>query len=106
MTEMPEIGRLRKKAVAALAGVAPITRQSGKWRGQSCIQGGRKALRDALYMPALVAIRHNPDLKAEYNRMKGKGKLSRVALNAVMRRPLILATTLVKNNREWEEIRA
>jgi transposase len=62
ITEMPEIGRLRKKAVAALAGVAPITRQSGKWRGQSYIQGGRKPLRDALYMPALVAIRHNPDL--------------------------------------------
>lgn len=57
MTEMPEIGRLRKKAVAALAGAAPTTRQGGRWRGQSCIQGGRKPLRDALYMPVLMAIR-------------------------------------------------
>ena len=96
---------MRKKAVAALAGVAPITRQSGRWRGQSFIQGGRKALRDALYMPALVAIRHNPDLRAQYDRMKKAGKPSKVALTAVMRKLLILANTLVKEDREWREIR-
>lgn len=55
LIEMPEIGSLRKKAVASLAGIAPITRQSGRWRGQSFIQGGRKPLRDALYLPAIVA---------------------------------------------------
>lgn len=106
LIEMPEVGTLRKKAVAALAGVAPITRQSGKWRGQAFIQGGRKLLRDAIYMPALVAIRHNPDLKAQYNRMKAAGKPSKVALTAVMRKLLILANTLVKENREWREISA
>ena len=106
LIEMPEVGRLRKRAVAALAGVAPITRQSGRWRGQSFIQGGRKPLRDALDMPALVAIRYNPDLKAQYNRMKAAGKPSKVALTAIMRKLLILANTLVKEDREWREIRA
>jgi transposase len=106
LVEMPEIGRLRKKAVAALAGVAPITRQSGRWRGQAYIQGGRKPLRDALYMPALVAIRHNPDIKAQYDRMKSAGKPSKVALTAVMRKLIILANTLVKEDREWVNIRA
>ena len=101
-----EIGRLRKKAVASLAGVAPITRQSGRWRGQSFIQGGRKPLRDALYMPAIVATQYNPDLKAQYERMKAAGKPSKVALTAIMRKLLILANTLVKEDREWEEIRA
>lgn len=64
LIEMPEIGTLRKKAVASLAGLAPVVRQSGKWNGQAFIQGGRKSLRDALYMPALVAVRYNPDLRA------------------------------------------
>jgi transposase len=106
LIELPEIGSLRKKAVAALAGVAPITRQSGRWRGQAFIQGGRKPLRDALYMPALVAIRFNPDLKAQFEKMKAAGKPSKVAIIAVMRKLLILANTLVKENREWSKIRA
>lgn len=106
LIEMPEVGTLRKKAVAALAGVAPITRQSGRWRGRAFIQGGRKPLRDALYMPALVAIRYNPDLKAQYNRMKAAGKPSKVAITAIMRKLLILANTLVKEDREWRESRA
>jgi transposase len=104
--EMPEIGGLRKKAVAALAGVAPMTRQSGRWRGQAFIQGGRKPLRDALYMPALVAIRFNPDLKAQYDTMKAAGKPSKVAIIAVMRKLLILANTLVREDREWSANRA
>ncbi len=106
LIEMPEIGQLGKKAVASLAGLAPITRQSGRWQGRAFIQGGRKPLRDALYMPALVAIRHNPDFKAQYERMKKAGKPSKVALTAIMRKLLILANTLVKENREWREIRA
>ena len=107
LIEMPEIGRLRKKAVASLAGVAPITRQSGRWRGQSFIQGGRKPLRDALDMPAIVATQYNPDLKARYKRMKAAGKPSKVVLTAIMRKLLIMANTLVKvEDREWVEIRA
>ncbi|ASM71511.1 MULTISPECIES: IS110 family transposase [Roseobacteraceae] len=106
LIELPEIGSLRKKAVAAIAGVAPITRQSGRWRGQAFIQGGRKPLRDALYMPALVAIRFNPDLKAQYDKMKAAGKPPKVAIIAVMRKLLILANTLVREDREWSEIKA
>jgi len=66
LIEMPEIGRMDRKQVASLTGVAPMTRQSGKWRGKSFIQGGRKVVRNALYMPALVAMRFNPDLKVKY----------------------------------------
>jgi transposase len=63
-------------------------------------------LRDALYMPALVAIRFNPDLKAQFEKMKAAGKPSKVAIIVVMRKLLILANTLVKENREWSKIRA
>jgi transposase len=101
LIELPEIGTLSKKAVASLAGLAPMTRQSGRWRGKAFIQGGRKPLRDALYMPALVAIRFNPDLAEKYKQMKAAGKPSKVALVAVMRKLLIIANTLVKDDRKW-----
>jgi len=106
LTEMPEIGTLSKKQVACLAGLAPMTRQSGKWRGKSFIQGGRKLLRDALYMPALVAMRHNPDLKAKYSALIKAGKPAKVALVALMRRLIILVNTLIREDREWEKNRA
>ncbi|MGB3316295.1 MAG: IS110 family transposase [Albidovulum sp.] len=98
LIEMPEIGVLRKQAVASLAGIAPITRQSGRWRRQSFIQGGRKPLRDALYLPASVATRYNPELKAQYERMKAAGKSSKVNITAIKSKPLILANTLVKED--------
>ena len=96
---------LEQKAVASLAGLAPFSRESGKWKGKRFIGGGRKFLRDALYMPALVACTYNPDMKVVYQRLKGAGKPSKVAITAVMRKLIILANTLVKNNRMWEEIR-
>jgi transposase len=67
LVECPEIGTLTRKQIAGLAGLAPMTQQSGQWRGKTCIQGGRKFLRDALYMPALVAARHNPDFREKYH---------------------------------------
>ena len=103
LIEMPEVGTLSNKAVASLAGLAPMTRQSGKWRGKAFIQGGRKFLRDALYMPALVAMRFNPDLSRKYQNLKAAGKPSKVALTAIMRKLIILANTLVKNRRMWVE---
>ncbi len=103
LIEMPEIGTLTNKAVACLAGLAPITRQSGKWKGQAFIQGGRKFLRDALYMPALVAARFNPDLTRKYQSMKAAGKPSKVALVTIMRKLIILANTLIKDDRKWIE---
>ena len=98
---MPEIGTLEKKTVAALAGLAPFARQSGKWTGKAVIQGGRKSLRDSLYMPAVVATKHNPDLRDKYQQMKEAGKPSKVAIIAIMRKLIILANTLVKEDRKW-----
>jgi len=105
LTEMPELGTLSKKQVASLAGLAPMTRQSGKWRGKSFIQGGRKLLRDSLYMPALVAMRHNPDLKVKYTALIAAGKPAKVALIALMRKLIILVNTLIRDDREWEKNR-
>jgi transposase len=101
LIEMPEIGSMDRKQVACLTGVAPMTRQSGQWRGKSFIQGGRKVVRDALYMPALVAMRFNPDLKAKYQAMIKAGKPPKVALTALMRKLIELANTLIKADRNW-----
>ena len=101
LIEMPEIGTLHKKGAASLTGLAPMTRQSGKWTGKATIQGGRKQLRDALYMPALVAARHNPDMRKKYKKMIELGKPQKVALTAIMRKLIELANALVKADREW-----
>jgi len=101
LIEMPEIGSMDRKQVASLTGVVPMTRQSGQWRGKSFIQGGRKVVRDALYMPALVAMRHNPNLKAKYQAMIKAGKPPKVALTALMRKLIELANALIKANRNW-----
>lgn len=101
LIEMPEIGTLRKKKAASLTGLAPMTQQSGRWQGKARIQGGRKPLRDALYMPALVATEHNPDLRDKYKAMLDQGKPKKVALTAIMRKLIELANTLVKADREW-----
>jgi transposase len=105
LIEAPELGTLSKKQIASLAGLAPVTRQSGQWCGKSFIQGGRKLLRDALYMPALVAMRHNPDLKAKYTTLIAAGKPAKVALVALMRKLIILVNTLIREDRIWQENR-
>ena len=96
---MPELGALDPKQVASLAGLAPVTRQSGQWKGRSFIQGGRANVRRALYMPALVAARYNPDLKAKYQSLVAAGKPAKVALVALMRKLIIIANALIKENR-------
>lgn len=101
LIEMPELGTLEPKKAAKLAGLAPITRQSGQWQGRSFIQGGRASLRRALFMPALVACRYNPDLKAKYEALKAAGKPRKVAVVAVMRKLLLLANALIQSNRMW-----
>ena len=97
----PELGDLDQRQIAALAGLAPITRQSGSWRGRSFIRGGRALLREALYMPDLVAIRFNPDLKHGYQRLIARGKPAKVAITAVMRKLVILANALLRDSRKW-----
>jgi transposase len=85
---IPEIGTLDRRKAAALAGLAPRTRESGKWKGRARIGGGRKRVRDALFMPATVAIRHSPEMRGLHARLTAKGKPCKVALAAVMRRLL------------------
>lgn len=106
LIEMPELGTLKGKQVANLAGLAPMTRQSGQWRGKAFIQGGRKHLRDALYMPAVVAARHNPDMKRFYERLIKAGKPAKLAFTAIMRKLILLANTLIQHDRMWTHKRA
>jgi len=102
LIECPEIGTLGRKQAAALAGLAPMTRQSGTWKGKAFIQGGRKHLRDALYMPALVATRFNPQMRDKYQTMIQAGKPAKVALTAIMRKLIELANALIRDNTKME----
>ena len=86
---MPELGRIDAKAAASLAGLAPMTRQSGEWKGRSFIQGGRSKVRRMLYMSAVTAIQHNPDLARKYQELRERGKPPKVALPAVMRNRVV-----------------
>jgi transposase len=97
LAEMPELGSLSKTQVAALAGLAPRNRDSGQFRGQRHIGGGRQAVRTGLWMPTLVAVQHNPILKALYQRLRSKGKPAKVALTACARKLLIYLNRLLKN---------
>jgi transposase len=102
LTFLPEVGRLERKNVASLTGLAPMTRSSGQWVGQAFIKGGRKQLRDALYMPSLIATRFNPDMRAKYTQLRDAGKPAKVAIVAIMRKLIELANALVKADRKWE----
>jgi transposase len=102
LADFAELGALSAKAAALLAGLAPIARDTGDTSGQRHIKGGRKTVRNALYMAALSASRTNPDLKAFYQRLRTEGKKPKVALTAVMRKLIILANTLIKEDRQWQ----
>ena len=96
LAQMPELGQLNRREVAALVGVAPFNRDSGKWRGKRAIFGGRRFVRHGLYMAALVAARHNPILRAFYQRLRAAGKPAKVALTATMRKLLIVLNSALK----------
>lgn len=101
LAEMPELGSLSPRQVAALAGLAPYTRQSGKWRGKSFIGGGRTAVRTALFMGALVAARRNPTLKVFRDRLVAAGKPKLVALVATARKLLTILNAIIRDNKPW-----
>ena len=101
LIEMPELGQIENKAAASLAGLAPIARDSGRKQGKRFIHGGRAGLRQALYMPALVAARFNPQLKAKYHALIDAGKPPKLAITAIMRKLLILANALLRDRRAW-----
>jgi len=99
---VPELGHLSGKCIAALVGVAPIAQDSGKRHGKRYIQGGRSAVRAVLYMATLAATRHNPVIKAFYERLLKAGKLKKVALTACMRKFLVILNAMVKNGTYWD----
>jgi transposase len=101
LAELPELGTLNPKQIAALAGLAPYTRQSGKWRGRSFIGGGRTVVRTALFMGALVAARHNPVLKAFRDRLVASGKPKLVALIATARKLLVILNAIMRDKQPW-----
>ena len=103
---MPELKALEPKQAASLAGLAPVARQSGQWKGRSFIQGGRANVRRSLYMPALVAARYNADLKAKYQSLIASGKPAKVAVVTLMRKLIVMANALIKADRLWVEQRA
>jgi transposase len=97
MAELPELGTLNRRQVAALAGLAPHPRESGQWHGRRSIGGGRAQVRKSLYMAALVASRSNSVLKGFYQRLRAAGKPAKVALTAVMRKLLVLMNQILRN---------
>jgi transposase len=102
IAELPELGTLDRKQIAALAGLAPFTRQSGRWRGKSFIGGGRTIVRTVLFMGAMVARRHNPLMRAFFERLVAAGKPRMVALIAVARKLLTILNAILRDNRSWQ----
>lgn len=101
LAELPELGTLDRKQIAALVGVAPFNRDSGSLKGRRSIWGGRAPVRGALYMATLVATRHNPVIRDFYNRLIAKGKLFKVALVACMRKLLTILNSMIKHKTRW-----
>jgi transposase len=102
IADLPELGSLDRKQIAALVGVAPLNRDSGKMRGRRTTWGGRAKVRSALYMAALVASRHNPVLAAFYQRLVSAGKAKKLAITAVMRKLLTILNAIIRDRRPWQ----
>lgn len=100
--KLPELGRLSRREIAALVGVAPLNRDSGKIRGKRFVWGGRAPVRAVLYMAALVGIKHNPILHAFYERLCAAGKVFKVAITACMRKLLTILNAMVHHQRRWD----
>ncbi len=102
LAEVPELGSLHRREIASLVGVAPFTRQSGRWKGKSMIGGGRAAARAAVFMAALSAIRCNPILRAFYQHLLAAGKPKMVALIAVARKILTILNAMLRDKTPWQ----
>jgi transposase len=101
LADLPELGRLSRRAIAKLVGVAPLSHDSGTLRGHRFVQGGRASVRAVLYMGALVATRRNSLIRAFYQRLLAAGKAKKLALVACMRKLLTMLNTMVRTNRRW-----
>lgn len=102
--ELPELGQLSREQVAALVGVAPMNRDSGRWSGKRFIIGGRVVVRNAVYMAALAARQFNPALKAFADRLSAAGKPAKVVLIAVARKLLVIANAILRDKKPWRDV--
>jgi transposase len=102
LAQVPELGHLDRKAIAALVGVAPFNRDSGLFRGRRLVWGGRAPVRAVLYMSTLVAVRYNPVLKAFYDRLRAAGKAPKLALTACMRKLLTMLNAMARDGLAWQ----
>jgi transposase len=102
IAELPELGHLTRRKIAALVGVAPINRDSGTMRGRRTIAGGRPAVRAALFMAALVASRRNPVIAAHYKKLRTAGKTAKQALTACMRKLLVILNAILRDRKPWQ----
>ncbi len=102
LADLPELGSLTRREIASLVGVAPFTRQSGRWKGKSMIAGGRPFARTAIFMAALSAIRCNPVLREFYQRLLARGKPKMVALIAVARKVLTILNAMLRDKKQWQ----
>lgn len=100
--ELPELGNLSARKIAALCGLAPFNRDSGSMKGRRRIQGGRAPIRTVLYMAMMSAIQHNKIIKAFYQKLVAQGKHKKVALTACMRKMMTILNAMVRNNQEWQ----
>jgi transposase len=103
LSDLPELGQLNRKEVAALVGVAPMNRESGAYRGKRRIRGGRARIRKVLFMAMMSTIQSNPKFKREYHALVAKGKPKKVAIVACMRKMITILNTMVKNGEIWNE---
>ncbi len=102
LADLPELGTLNRKEIANLVGVAPLNRDSGRFRGRRTVWGGRARVRRVLYMAARTAVRHNPVLRDFYDRLRHAGKPDKVAITASMRRLLLILNNMLRNGTRWD----
>jgi transposase len=102
IAELPEIGCIDRRSIAALVGLAPFNRDSGAWRGKRSIQGGRSSVRNVLYMATVSAIRCNPVIKAFYARLRAAGKPAKLAITACMRKLITILNAIVRDRQPWQ----
>jgi transposase len=102
IADLPELGTLDRRKIAALVGVAPFTRQSGQWQGKSFIGGGRPNVRAALFIATMSAVRHNPTIRAFRQRLLAKGKPKMVVMVACMRKLLTILNAIVRDQKPWQ----
>jgi transposase len=102
IADLPELGHLNRKEIAALVGLAPFNRDSGLMKGKRCIWGGRASVREVLYMASVVASRWNPVIKRFYQRLRQEGKVFKVAITACMRKLLTILNAMARSQKRWQ----